>query len=176
MKALAEQIGQLDGVEVYGRVVGMRGLMVEVAGPIHEMSAGAWVETDKAIPCEGRGIFRRQRAADAVRGTRRRAPGLRRGGDVGTRIPRPCSRGCRGCSNGASRWRNSSPKVRKKQPVLGKDINALSKSWVVRKQKTNNVGADCAVCGRFARIERGVIRRRPGRGSPEICYCVARRA
>jgi hypothetical protein len=59
---------------------------------------------------------------------------------------------------------------------LGKDINALSKSWVVRKQKTNNVGADCAVCGRFARIERGVIRRRPGRGSPEICYCVARRA
>jgi len=54
MKALAEQIGELDGVEVYGRVVGVRGLMVEVAGPIHAMSVGARVviETDTAIPCE----------------------------------------------------------------------------------------------------------------------------
>ncbi len=33
MKALAEQINEIDGVEVYGRVVGVRGLMVEVAGP-----------------------------------------------------------------------------------------------------------------------------------------------
>ena len=41
MKALAEQIDELDGVEVYGRVVGVRGLMVEVAGPIHAMSVGA---------------------------------------------------------------------------------------------------------------------------------------
>src|ERR1044072_7319930 len=56
MKALAEQISELDGVEVYGRVVGVRGLMVEVAGPIHAMSVGARVliETgEKApIPCE----------------------------------------------------------------------------------------------------------------------------
>src|SRR6195256_1536928 len=54
MKALAEQIGELDGVEVYGRVVGVRGLMVEVAGPIHAMSVGARVviETGKLIPCE----------------------------------------------------------------------------------------------------------------------------
>ena len=54
MKALAEQIGELDGVEVYGRVVGVRGLMVEVAGPIHAMPVGARVviETDVAIPCE----------------------------------------------------------------------------------------------------------------------------
>jgi hypothetical protein len=29
MKALAEQISELDGVEVYGRVVGVRGLLVE---------------------------------------------------------------------------------------------------------------------------------------------------
>ena len=35
MKALAEQISDLDGVEIYGRVVGVRGLMLEVAGPIH---------------------------------------------------------------------------------------------------------------------------------------------
>src|SRR3954447_25146116 len=56
MKALAEQIEELDGVEIYGRVVGVRGLMVEVAGPIHAMSVGARViiETGTArnIPCE----------------------------------------------------------------------------------------------------------------------------
>ena len=54
MKALAEQISELDGVEVYGRVVGVRGLMIEVAGPIHAMSVGARVviETGNAIPCE----------------------------------------------------------------------------------------------------------------------------
>jgi flagellum-specific ATP synthase len=43
MKALAEQIEELDGAEIHGRVVGVRGLMVEVAGPIHAMSVGARV-------------------------------------------------------------------------------------------------------------------------------------
>ena len=56
MKALAEQIGDLDAVEVYGRVVGVRGLMVEVAGPIHAMSVGARVTIETGagpdIPCE----------------------------------------------------------------------------------------------------------------------------
>jgi flagellum-specific ATP synthase len=56
MKALADQIRELDGTEVYGRVIGVRGLMVEVAGPIHTMSVGARVliETGQApsIPCE----------------------------------------------------------------------------------------------------------------------------
>ncbi|HKA73315.1 MAG TPA: flagellar protein export ATPase FliI [Xanthobacteraceae bacterium] len=56
MKALAEQIAGLDGVEIYGRVVGVRGLMIEVAGPIHAMSMGARVliETGggRAIRCE----------------------------------------------------------------------------------------------------------------------------
>jgi flagellum-specific ATP synthase len=56
MKALAEQIAELDEVEIYGRVVSVRGLMVEVAGPIHAMSVGARViiETGGArfIPCE----------------------------------------------------------------------------------------------------------------------------
>jgi flagellum-specific ATP synthase len=56
LKALAEQIAELDGVEIYGRVVGVRGLMVEVAGPIHAMSVGARVviETGNSrnIPCE----------------------------------------------------------------------------------------------------------------------------
>ncbi|MGH6769893.1 MAG: flagellar protein export ATPase FliI [Xanthobacteraceae bacterium] len=56
MKALAEQVAELDGAEIYGRVVGVRGLMVEVAGPIHAMPVGARVviETgrDRDIPCE----------------------------------------------------------------------------------------------------------------------------
>ena len=56
MKALAEQIAELDGVETYGRVVGVRGLMVEVAGPIHAMSVGARVVIEtgpgRDIACE----------------------------------------------------------------------------------------------------------------------------
>src|SRR5215831_11929596 len=56
MKALAEQISDIDGVNIFGRVVGVRGLMVEIAGPIHAMSVGARiiVETGGArfIPCE----------------------------------------------------------------------------------------------------------------------------
>ena len=56
MKALAEQIGDLDGVEIYGRVVGVRGLMVEIAGPLYAMPMGArlTVETGapKGISCE----------------------------------------------------------------------------------------------------------------------------
>jgi flagellum-specific ATP synthase len=56
MKALAEQISDLDGVNIYGRVIGVRGLMVEVAGPIHAMSVGARIVIDtggnRLIPCE----------------------------------------------------------------------------------------------------------------------------
>jgi len=56
MKALAKQIGDLDEIEIYGRVVGVRGLMVEVAGPIHAMSVGARVVIEtgaqRMIPCE----------------------------------------------------------------------------------------------------------------------------
>lgn len=56
MKALAEQISDLDGVEIYGRVTGVRGLMIEAAGPIHAMSVGARVTIEggsgKPIPCE----------------------------------------------------------------------------------------------------------------------------
>jgi flagellum-specific ATP synthase len=56
MKALAEQIADLDAAEIYGRVVGVRGLMVEVAGPIHAMSVGARLSVEtgegKTIPCE----------------------------------------------------------------------------------------------------------------------------
>jgi flagellum-specific ATP synthase len=56
MKALAEELSELDAVEVYGRVVGVRGLMVEVAGPIHAMSVGSRVVIDsgagRTVPCE----------------------------------------------------------------------------------------------------------------------------
>ena len=56
MKALAEQIGDIDGVEIYGRVVGVRGLMVEIAGPIHAMSVGSRLTLESGggpgIPCE----------------------------------------------------------------------------------------------------------------------------
>jgi flagellum-specific ATP synthase len=56
LKALAEQISDLDGVNIYGRVVGVRGLMVEIAGPIHAMSVGARIviETggNRFIPAE----------------------------------------------------------------------------------------------------------------------------
>ncbi|HWK88116.1 MAG TPA: flagellar protein export ATPase FliI [Xanthobacteraceae bacterium] len=56
MKALADQIRELDGPEVYGRVAGVRGLMVEVAGPVHAMPVGARVVIEtglpKGVPCE----------------------------------------------------------------------------------------------------------------------------
>ncbi|MEH2537587.1 MULTISPECIES: flagellar protein export ATPase FliI [unclassified Bradyrhizobium] len=56
MKALAEQIGDIDSVNIYGRVVGVRGLMVEIAGPIHAMSVGARIVIEtggsRFIPAE----------------------------------------------------------------------------------------------------------------------------
>jgi flagellum-specific ATP synthase len=55
VKALAEQIVDIDGVEIYGRVVGVRGLMLEIAGPIYAMSVGARLVVETAnhpIPCE----------------------------------------------------------------------------------------------------------------------------
>src|ERR1700728_1422868 len=56
MKALAEQISDIDGINIYGRVVGVRGLMVEIAGPIHAMSVGARIVIDtggnRFIPSE----------------------------------------------------------------------------------------------------------------------------
>jgi len=59
MKALAEQIAELDGPEIYGRVAGVRGLMVEVAGPVHAMPVGARVviETGQPRPISGPGSF-----------------------------------------------------------------------------------------------------------------------
>jgi flagellum-specific ATP synthase len=56
MKALTAQIAELEDTQVHGRVVGVRGLMVEVAGPIQTMSVGARVVIEtgglRNIPCE----------------------------------------------------------------------------------------------------------------------------
>ncbi len=55
MKALAEQINDIDGINIYGRVVGVKGLMVEIAGPIHAMSVGARIVIETGqnfIPAE----------------------------------------------------------------------------------------------------------------------------
>ncbi|WP_058124857.1 flagellar protein export ATPase FliI [Blastochloris viridis] len=56
MKTLADQIAEIGAVEIYGRVATVRGLLVEVAGPVNAMPIGARisVETapDRTIPCE----------------------------------------------------------------------------------------------------------------------------
>src|SRR5688572_22162232 len=56
MKALAEQISELDGPEIYGRVAAVRGLLVEAAGPVHAMPVGARVVIEtgvgRGVPCE----------------------------------------------------------------------------------------------------------------------------
>src|SRR4029078_4693524 len=63
MRALIEQLEELHGGEIYGRVIGVRGLMVEVAGPLDAMSVGARVVIEaqvqgeaKPIACEGVGF------------------------------------------------------------------------------------------------------------------------
>ena len=110
MKALAEQIDELDGVEIYGRVVGVRGLMVEVAGPLHAMSVGARVVIETGTgahdPVRGGRLFRRQRAADAVRAARRRAARLPRRGVVGR--GRRCGRRRPGSAAWSTPWASRS--------------------------------------------------------------------
>src|SRR4029079_19017953 len=86
MKALAEQIAELDGVETYGRVVGVRGLLVEVAGPIHAMSVGARVMIEAggggAGSLRGGCVRAPQHTADALRAAGRRATRLPSAGYV----------------------------------------------------------------------------------------------
>ncbi|HZP79013.1 MAG TPA: flagellar protein export ATPase FliI [Pseudolabrys sp.] len=105
MKALAEQIGDLDGVEIYGRVVGVRGLMVEVAGPIHAMSVGArlMIETGagRTIPCEVVGFS----GANALTMPFAALDGVRRG--------------CRALVNSAA------SAVRPSERWLGRVVNAM---------------------------------------------------
>src|SRR3984885_5682087 len=91
MKALAEQISDIDGVNIYGRVVGVRGLMVEIAGPIHAMSVGARIviETggNRFIPAEVIGFT----GNNAVVMTFAGLEGVRRGSRAV--LPKPATRG-----------------------------------------------------------------------------------
>ena len=41
MDRLIREIDELSSLETFGRVVGVRGLMVEIAGPLHQMSVGS---------------------------------------------------------------------------------------------------------------------------------------
>ncbi|MEJ1160890.1 flagellar protein export ATPase FliI [Prosthecomicrobium sp. N25] len=41
MEALIREIGEIRDLETFGRVTGVRGLMIEVAGPLHAMSVGS---------------------------------------------------------------------------------------------------------------------------------------
>lgn len=57
MKALFSEIDSLMTTKIYGRVVAVQGLLVEVAGPIHEMSVGSLLmieigEDQPKVPAE----------------------------------------------------------------------------------------------------------------------------
>ncbi|MTI44929.1 flagellum-specific ATP synthase [Roseibium hamelinense] len=66
MKALFAEIDSILPEEIYGRVAAVQGLLVEVAGPVHEMSVGSLLEIESGenspkIPAEVVG-FREDRA------------------------------------------------------------------------------------------------------------------
>ncbi|MBO9421201.1 MULTISPECIES: flagellar protein export ATPase FliI [Stappiaceae] len=57
MKALFAEIDSLMATEIYGRVAAVQGLLVEIAGPIHEMSVGSRLlidsgEDNPQVPAE----------------------------------------------------------------------------------------------------------------------------
>src|SRR6476660_1087583 len=56
LEALISEVSGLSETEVYGRVAGVRGLLVEIAGPIQAMTVGGRVTVeiarDRLVPCE----------------------------------------------------------------------------------------------------------------------------
>ncbi|MDK9697016.1 MAG: flagellar protein export ATPase FliI [Siculibacillus sp.] len=56
MEPLIREIAELPTTTTFGRVVGVRGLMIEVAGPVHEMSVGSRLAIEAAsgrvVPAE----------------------------------------------------------------------------------------------------------------------------
>ncbi len=56
MDSLIREIAELPATTTFGRVVGVRGLLIEVAGPVHEMSVGSRLAIDAAsgrsVPAE----------------------------------------------------------------------------------------------------------------------------
>ncbi len=56
MDGLINEIAELTALTTFGRVVGVRGLMIEVAGPVHEMSVGSRLDIEatsgRRVPAE----------------------------------------------------------------------------------------------------------------------------
>lgn len=56
LRGLMDEMAGLPDNEVFGRVAGVRGLMVEIAGPVHAMTVGGRVTIEigpeRSIPCE----------------------------------------------------------------------------------------------------------------------------
>lgn len=56
MDSLLAEISELSAVTTFGRVTGVRGLMIEVAGPVHEMSVGSRLAIEatsgRVVPAE----------------------------------------------------------------------------------------------------------------------------
>ena len=79
IRSLLDEIEAVPDAEVFGRVAGVRGLMVEIAGPIHAMTVGGRITieiaADRLIPCEIVG-FEGERALALPFGT---LDGVRRG-------------------------------------------------------------------------------------------------
>ena len=81
MKALAEHDRRaIDEVEVFGRVVGVQGLLIEVVGPVRELRSarGSMIETSARRACRAKSSASRDGHAllPAVRAARRRAARL----------------------------------------------------------------------------------------------------
>lgn len=76
---LATEVEALEDLTIYGRVSSVRGLMIEVAGPLHSMHVGGMIDievaTQRLVPCEIVG-FSGQRALVMPYGS---VDGLRRG-------------------------------------------------------------------------------------------------
>ncbi len=136
LKALAEQIADIDGVEIFGRVVGVRGLMVEIAGPIHAMSVGGRLTIETAvglpIPCEVVGFAGGHALAmpfAALEGVRRGCRAIvnsasaafarRSAGSAGSSTPWACRLMGRGRCRRGQRLIPSAIRRRRRMPVCG---------------------------------------------------------
>ncbi len=55
MEPLLQELAEISGLETFGRVAGVKGLMIEVAGPLHAMSVGARLRIEapgRIVPAE----------------------------------------------------------------------------------------------------------------------------
>jgi flagellar biosynthesis/type III secretory pathway ATPase len=151
MKALAEQISDIDGVNIYGRVVGVRGLMVEIAGPIHAMSVGARIviETggNRFIPSEVIGFTGNNAVVMPFAGLE----GVRRA--VALSSPMPQARcGLRRCGLAASstRWASRSTARGRCRKVHRRCPTAIRRRRRIR--ASASARRSISACGRSIRL------------------------